>query len=466
MFSQVPLEINYIIWDFCPAIEIVSYGFINKDCYMHILDPCSSVLFYRNSSRDGLSKIKIETKFSQIFNNTLSYRLRRRTIKENYGHNVDINRFYSLCSDNLEKFTHWLDFFEVRYPNEFNANIFITTKMVGYFDAGDGGDNYDYAPSHFNIFSSEYKTGYQPIFSPSLGDTLAIYDDIVYFNDGLVGKSTFFNTEVMYFNRSLAENEKTYSSNPNDTFPIYYDLGKDNSHLLKIDKNIHFWYIMDTSEYQVVGLTINCSGHTISMETNVTILKLFVIQKSTTYLVLKIGYKIDLSLIPSDSITLDTKNHPSYIRTVMDSSSSKLYIMVVFNNVRDGVGQHFKYFQKSYIAVFDLHAKKFMLDLIKIKQPQFDESITYNYTHTPKSSLAIIEDEYLLIINDYENMFFQWIDIRGGKLLKGSIVKYGTNLFVNVKVHSDGLLVKLESNIETIATAKGLSNVEYNYYFY
>ena len=395
MLNELPIEINYLIWDNLSGKKLVVLGLVDRESYLHLLHPVESMkLFYKNLTKRSLSKIKFDVKLNQIFHSP-SYK--RLGIKLNIKSFSDLYacEFKYVDKQNLDKLCEILkdNNNDVLTNRGIKESAFVSPNMYGYVRFQNS--------SQPNTQKSRYKIFLR---GEKESITLCTYSEPFM----LILKNRFYIYQDIYLSGSHIWFQSFCYENIPKPQIINYITRNDSTRKA-------FWFITDTNEYHIIGMSTT-SDKGDREETNIDI---YLINREL----------LGENLMDWSNIDLDNLNcyrmpmlvgHPQYMYSISNDDESKIYILVTFNEC-------------FAISVFDINTKSFLNSIT------VHEIVSYAYE---KLTFNIINNEYLVVIGRNINIFVHWIDIRNGRLTLDAITKYKSDYVCGMTIFPDGILVK------------------------
>lgn len=406
MLYDLPIEIVYLILNKLSCEEVIVLGLINKEYYLHLLDPVKSKnLYYKSLSKPGLSKIKLDIKLKQIVNNARNFVNLKFQLANEFGDDLYSREFKNISKKNLDNFC---DILKANNNNMVAADrnndiLCMTPNMYVYARLMKNGFVYKICMrGEKNTLS----------LSTCARCLMLVLDDRIYIycrDVSVTDANIIFQTAYYKYEYGSSRDEFKY---------VNYNLKIDNgSVLLDSCTKAHklFWYVTDTETYHIIGISTINGNH--------TNLDIFLINKHLLDDSLTNILEIDLTDEPFYRIKIQSNVHPQRVDSNFSTGeSSKIWVFVCLAN------------RKVIIHVFDIFTKHFHANPLKVKfmHGRSYKTVTFN----------IIDDEYLLVIERNDRIYVHWIDIRREQLKLDSISNYSLGRFYGMTIFQDGILVK------------------------
>ena len=413
MLNILPTEINNLIWDHLSNEDVVQMGFVSKDYYLYFLDPIASKdLYYKNTSRSGLSKIKFSIKLKQIIRNTAHYEKHKYRFIREHDHDVFTTAFNHVNKLNLDKIGTILK----TYSGEL---LETSCSILGHFVFPDLCITLKFIKSNENkealvytLFLGNNNTIVNlTAYSRHL---MMVSDTTIYLNQDLnvIGGKIIFRTAYLKYNPCKCYNDFKYVNYVLQTAEIETISGRCRDDYIRL-KSI-FWYVIDTAEFHIIGIS------TLGQNTEIMYFDLYLINKTIFDETLADVMDIDLNSEPHYLIQIPYKSHPSYVYSNLNSDGSKLYILLTTT-------------KEFVIIVFDIFSKSF-------KHEPFYSKLAYNWIGN--IPFRIVNDDYLLIFAVGSHLEVYWFDIRRFALKLDTIDTYDITKIHGLCIFPDGILVK------------------------
>ena len=428
MLHILPTEINNIIWDQLSDEDVVQMGFVSKDHYLYFLDPIASKdLYYKNTSRSGLSKIKFNIKLAKIFGNTTNCEKHKYffdsevdvpTYEFTNINKLSFNKLGTLLknySKDLPYSNHTMHFVAedlcvaIARPNRLGNDFLVLTLLLECIDT----------PIKLTINSRFLKLVLENRIYINR-DLMIVDNKIIFQTAYLEYKNVSSNGEFKYINYTLQTGEK------NGT------LGHRTNH---INFKKAFWYVTDTTTCHIIGIS------TVDQTSGNTVIDIYLINKALLDKSLTNAFlEIDLNNEQHYVTQIPFKKHPEHVYSTLNADESKVYILVANS-------------KKFVIIIFDIFLRRFLSDRLYFKTKP-------GCSINPRV-FRIIDNEYLLMTNTGSPINMYWIDIRRGSLKLDVVDKYSSDKIPGLCIYPDGILVKRK-----IQSSSVFNKTIAGYYFY